>query len=155
MKKINSILIYLAWILFIAFWIFTIYSYYIFPESIPVHFNLKGEVDRYGNKSTNFLLLAINTFVFVVFTFAKKIPAKFQTGNSIIQLERENQIFQQQFFFNYLRVVIQLIFLLIIIEVYQIVILHHNTIGKFFLPFIITFIFLPTAFYIYKAIKSN
>ncbi len=77
MKKINSILIYLAWILFIAFWIFTIYSYYIFPESIPIHFNLKGEVDRYGHKSTNFLLLAINSFVFVVFTFAKKIPAKF------------------------------------------------------------------------------
>jgi uncharacterized membrane protein len=155
MKKWNNLFIYIAWFLFIVFWIFSIYFYTIFPDSIPVHFNLKGEVDRYGNKSTNFLLLAINTFVFVLLTLVKKIPEKFQKNISIIKLEREKQIFLQQFFINYLRVAIQIIFILGMIEVYQIVIICENMIGKFFLPYIIIFILFPTIFYAYKAIKRN
>jgi uncharacterized membrane protein len=44
------------------------------PEKVPMHFNVKGEVDRYGGKISLFLLPVIGTIIFIGLHYLAKVP---------------------------------------------------------------------------------
>lgn len=54
--------------------IYTIMVYSDLPETIPIHFNAKGEGDNYGNKLTVWLLPAIGFALFIGLYFVNKFP---------------------------------------------------------------------------------
>lgn len=57
---------------------FLVISYYwdTLPEKIPVHWNEKGEVDRYGDKVEVFLLPIISIFTYLFVMFLPRIDPK-------------------------------------------------------------------------------
>ena len=46
------------------------------PEEIPVHWNIHGEIDRYGSRMELFLLAGINLFMGVIMSAVVKIDPK-------------------------------------------------------------------------------
>ena len=50
------------------------------PDTIPVHFNLLGEPDRYGSKNSIWALPAIGFFLFITIVFIPKLLIHF--GNT-------------------------------------------------------------------------
>jgi len=75
-------------ILLIA-WIFgeVIYRYPALPSVIPSHFNLKGEIDNYGNKNFLWFLPALSVVLYVVLTFINRIP---HTFNYLVTITAQN-----------------------------------------------------------------
>jgi uncharacterized membrane protein len=61
-------------VLLIINWIITFYYYNELPEKIPAHFNLKGEVDRWGEKIEMFFIPAIHTVIYFLLNYLTKIP---------------------------------------------------------------------------------
>jgi uncharacterized membrane protein len=59
----NKLTKYLVWIVFIVPAIYLAFTWNDIPEKVPMHYNLKGEIDRYGNKSELILLVSIITGV--------------------------------------------------------------------------------------------
>lgn len=71
--------------LWVATLLYTWISYQNLPESIPSHYNIKGEVDDYGNKAIIFVLPAISMVLFVLLTVLGFFPHIFNYPVSITQ----------------------------------------------------------------------
>lgn len=73
MKKIDWTLL----ILIISTFVIGFYLYPKLPELMPIHWNIKGEVDSYGSKLLGtFLLPAINLFLFPLLLILPKIDPR-------------------------------------------------------------------------------
>ncbi len=76
-SRIDKTIDVLILITFVAMWMLTILSFNNLPEIIPVHYNLKGEVDNYGSKLTIWLLPVISTLIIAFMRFINKFPHNF------------------------------------------------------------------------------
>ncbi len=57
-------------VLVISSWAIALWLYQILPERVPVHWNLQGEVDRYGSKFEGTMIVPIIlTFLWLLFLF--------------------------------------------------------------------------------------
>src|SRR5699024_5881680 len=54
--------------------IYVIFLYPTLPETIPVHFNAKGEADNWGSKMSVFIMPIIGLLLFVGMYFLSKYP---------------------------------------------------------------------------------
>ena len=68
--------------------ILIIVSYEGLPETIPSHFNIKGEVDGYGDKSTIFIPLVIQLVVSILLLWIGNHPEK---HNYLVAITDENR----------------------------------------------------------------
>lgn len=59
----NKLIKYLVWLAFIVPAAYLAFIWNDLPEKVPMHYNLKGEIDRYGSKSEMILLVAIITAI--------------------------------------------------------------------------------------------
>lgn len=87
----DKILEILGWIFIIALWSITIISYNQLSDIIPTHFNLKGEVDGYGEKWTIFLVASIATILFLAMSYLNKFPHRF---NYLTVITKDNALRQ-------------------------------------------------------------
>lgn len=64
-----------GWILLILNALLTAIFYVDLPEKIPTHFNINGEVDRYGHKSTIWIISILGFILYYIFSIIiKKVP---------------------------------------------------------------------------------
>jgi uncharacterized membrane protein len=87
----DKIMEILGWIFMIALWSMTINSYNQLPDIIRTHFNLKGEVDGYGEKWMVLLVASIATILFLAMTFLNKFPHRF---NYLTVITKDNVLRQ-------------------------------------------------------------
>ena len=70
----------LALLLIAAPFVYAVYVYPSLPDTIPTHFNIKGEADAYGGKDSIFLgpgiMALVGLFVFVLLSNIKKFDPK-------------------------------------------------------------------------------
>lgn len=69
---------YLLWIMTMVSFIITAFALLFMPDSVPMHYGMDGQIDRYGSKYENFvfpgLILAFNVFwVFFIRYYRKKM----------------------------------------------------------------------------------
>lgn len=116
LKTFDKILEVIALIVFISIWVTVIYFYNKLPQIIPVHFDLSGNVDRMGDKSSIFTLPFVASFIYLLITVISKYPQSF---NYLQEITLDNAKSQYTFATRLLRVikVIVLSFLFIIILV--------------------------------------
>lgn len=75
----------------ISLWIMAFISYSTLPDSIPTHFNIKGQADDWGNKTSIFILPCIALLLFTGITILNKFPHIFNypvkvTGENALRL---------------------------------------------------------------------
>ena len=63
-----------AFCLLMILWGFSIWIFSKAPDSVPSHFDLQGNVDRYSNKYTLLLLPLLGTIIFFVLNYLSKKP---------------------------------------------------------------------------------
>lgn len=64
----SGIVLFLTGIVYFAF------MYNTFPEEVPVHFSMNGEVNEYGNKAAIWLLPAIAFVLWVFMSLLERVP---------------------------------------------------------------------------------
>lgn len=87
MKKLKNISFYVV-ILFPI--IYLLYKWNTYPDRVPVHWNLAGEVDRYGSKYEIWILVLLPVFTYFIFWLIPKIDPKKrieEMGNKYEQLK--------------------------------------------------------------------
>ena len=134
----------------ILMWIYTLFIYGILPDSIPIHLNFKGEIDKLGSKVTIFIFPILGT----IFYFGlSAIKNKTKYFNYPVKITEKNKLFHETAARNLLRnikLASLIIFFLCSIEMAQVAIY-----GKFDFLFLlpissILIIFLPILFYLIK-----
>lgn len=113
------------------------------PEKVPAHYNAAGEVDRWGSKWELVILPVVGAFnillmqTFELFPELHNYPRRFNESNA------------EQFYLNSRRMLNQMknacfiIFALILFESISISLTWHSGFGKWFLPIVISIVFIP------------
>lgn len=77
MGRVGRTLVLLNVLLVASFFLTSLYYCSLLPEEVPTHWNLRGEVDAYGAKTTVFVLAAVlsiaNILIILITTFRFKI----------------------------------------------------------------------------------
>lgn len=87
MKKLNKIMLTLS----ILPILFTSVFLFFMNDTVPMHYNASGAVDRYGSKYENFIFPAIILLMYTFFIVYVKVYAKFST-NSVEKINNNVKI---------------------------------------------------------------
>lgn len=134
----------LCTLLFVLIWGFTIFLLYKLPTIIPVHFDVMGKVDKYGNKTTLLILPIIATFVYIGLKALNKYPYIFNYATKITTDNALKQYGIATRLIRFINLAIQLIISIIILFVYFTISKLVDGLGFWFLPFVFGILIIPT-----------
>lgn len=144
-----------GWIFLGFIWVLVIYNYSSLSDSIPIHYNIKGEVDGYSSKSSIFLLPILGTLIFVGLTILNKYPHVFNYPVQITAKNAENQYVSATRLIRYMKLAVLLIFHLIILNTLQIDGDSNYNLSFWILPSALVMIFIPLIFYVIKSFRTR
>jgi uncharacterized membrane protein len=151
---LDQVLDICCWIILAALWAFVVIHYKDLPDLMPIHFNVKGEVDDYGRKWLIFLFPAIATFIFAMMTIISRTPHRL---NYLVKITEENAFRQYTLvvtFLRYLRLGIVLVFAVITLESVFIAMKMVHHMKAWVLPAVLAVIFIPLIVYVIRATKK-
>jgi uncharacterized membrane protein len=141
LRTIDWILEVVALLMLTGTVIFIFNSYASLPDKIATHFNSKGEPDAFGSKSTLWLIMGINIFIYGLLSLAARIPHKF---NYLIEITEENAARQYQVAIDMMRglkVITMFVFCFLAIRKVMIGEGEAISLGNLFLPIALIAIF--------------
>lgn len=97
--------------LLVFLWWFSIKNYKVLPETIPIHFDVEGKADNFGNKKFFYLMPAVLTVIYFLFVFLLRSP---ESANYPVPITEENEDAQfliMGIFMRWLFLLVSLIFL--------------------------------------------
>lgn len=151
LEGLDIILDMLSATLLILLIAYTVISYSELPDTIPSHFNAKGEVDGYSGKSMLWLLPAIGFVLFVGLYILNKFP---HMHNYMVNITEENALKNYRFSTRIVRFTNLFLMLTFGIITYSIVDSasgNNSKMDSWVLPFIIgTSLILPVIILIYQ-----
>lgn len=148
----DNLLEFFGWITLVILWILTIVNYSELPDTIPIHFDARGEINNYGNKATILALPIIGTFIFVAMTLLNKYPSSLNYPVNINEGNALKQYTITKRLMRYLKFAIPFIFNLIVFQTIQITKGLTKGLSIWLLPFVLGIIFIPIILF---TIKSN
>ncbi len=92
-------------------WWFTLKNYKTLPEKIPIHFDVEGKADKFGNKKKSFLTPTLGVIFYIGIFLVGCSPTAANFPVEITAANRENQFFIMSFFVRWLLLLVLLIFL--------------------------------------------
>lgn len=87
LETLDYILEFITLTVLIILWCYAIMEYMSMPDIIPTHFNLAGEVDGTGSKTTIWFLLGITTILSIGIYILTKYP---HIHNYMVNITKEN-----------------------------------------------------------------
>jgi uncharacterized membrane protein len=145
----------IGWLLIFAIWGLTILNYQNLPDTIPIHYNVAGVADGFGDKWMIFTLPIVATVLFVGLTILNKFPHILNYPTEITADNALRQYTNVTRLIRYLKVIIVVIFGLITF----LTIRHANGqtdgLGIWFLPLTMGLIFMPLIYFSIKSIKTK
>lgn len=81
----DNVIELIGWLSLLAIWVLAITSYSNLPDTIPIHYNGAGQIDRFGNKINILTLPLIATILFVGITIANRFPHIFNYPTKITE----------------------------------------------------------------------
>ncbi len=126
-------------------------SYSDLPDTIPSHFNAKGEVDGYSDKTMLWLLPGLGIIIFFGMYILNKFP---HMHNYMVNITEENALKNYRLSTRIVRftnLFIMVIFGIVLFNIVESAKNNNSDMDNWILPFIIGFsIVLPIAIYIYQ-----
>lgn len=131
-------------------WIYAIYTYVDLPDTIPTHFNSKGEPDEFGSKATLWIVPGLATIMYIGIFVLNKYP---HLHNYMVNINEDNAMKNYRFSTRILRGVNFLCVLLMAYITYKTIEVAKGTdftLGNWFLPVVVGIsIILPIGLLVY------
>lgn len=137
----------------VAIWILVINSYGKLPDTIPVHYDLNGKVDRISGKENIFALPIVATILFLGLTILNRFPHHFNYLNKITEETAHRQYTNATKFVRFLKLIVVIIFGLIVWKTIQNAQGTADGLGMWFLPIIIAPVIIPLIIFMAKSFK--
>lgn len=141
-------------IILVVTWAFALFVTTNAPEIIPVHFDMSGKPDRYGNKLTLLLLPAIATPLYLGLAWLSKRPHLLNYLTPITAENARKQYTMAARLLRFLKFAVSLTFLLIILFTFLVIENRAMGLGNWLLPLIIGLFLIPTLATIILSLKK-
>ncbi|PZP42898.1 MAG: hypothetical protein DI598_16400 [Pseudopedobacter saltans] len=144
-----------GWMAFLCIWILIIVNYHRLPNSIPIHYNGKGEVDGFGGKTSIIILPTIASFLFVGMTYLNKFPHLFNYPTNITDDNAPIQYTYATRLIRYLKTIIVIIFGWSTLQTIRGAIGSTNSLGVWLFPMMSGLIFIPIVYFVVKSMNAK
>ena len=102
LETIDVIIEFLSVTCLIIMWLYLLMNYWSLPDTIPTHFNAKGEADGFSSKHNLWLLPLLNTGIYVLLFVLCSRP---HLHNYMVSITVQNAERQYKFSSRFLRIV--------------------------------------------------
>lgn len=133
--------------------IYIMYLWLKMPDTIAIQYNLNGQVENYGHKTTLLILLPIAILVYIGLTLLERYP---HTYHYLVEITQSNMVKQYQLAIRFIRVVkleTVILFLHTNILIMHSAIKYEGSLGIGFLPLLLIAVFTSILVYIRQSIK--
>jgi uncharacterized membrane protein len=151
----DKIVEFFGWFCLVGIWILTLFNYHSLPETIPIHYNGAGEVDRFGNKWNLLTLPVVSSILFIGMTILNRYPHVFNYPASITQENALQHYTNATRLIRLLKLSIVIIFSLIVNQTIQHAHGNSDGLGVWFLPLTFGLIFIPLVYFIVKSKQTT
>ena len=111
----DKVLETLCLVFFVILWFITIWNYSSLPETIPTHFDFKGDADHCGGKGTIFGIPIITTILYILLTILNKYPHLHNYATKVTLENAEKNYTRSTRLLRIIKLTIILVFLLVVI----------------------------------------
>jgi uncharacterized membrane protein len=132
-------------------WLTVVYNYTALPETIPTHFNIKGEADAYGSKFSLIILAVVGTVIFTILSYLVNKPHLYNYLTKITEYNAKAQYALASGMIRYLRFAVVLLFTIILILVLDQIKHPGSGLGSWLIIFVFCMIVIPVIYTIYKS----
>jgi len=145
----------LSIIAFLAMWLLTFYAIVIasLPDTIPIHFNLKGTPDGYGKKLNLLITPLVSTVIYIGMTIINRYPHLFNYPVIINEKNAVEQYLLATRIIRLIKLVIMLLFFIIEFFIIKSVLYNRPFVAFWFVLIIPAFFYVLFIFYILRSIK--
>lgn len=151
----DKIIEWLGWFLLAVLWVMVIWNFSALPETIPIHWNFKGEVDNYGGKHSILIMPVVGSIVFAGMTVLNNYPHIFNYPVKINESNATRQYTNATRMIRVMKTIVVFIFLFIIFKVIQSVNKDNKSLQAWVLPFVIGIIIIPVAIFIFNSFRTT
>jgi uncharacterized membrane protein len=125
------------------------------PAKIPVHFNFAGQVDRWGSRNTLFSIFAVMLAMFIGLSILQRFPHiyNYPFGLTPENVHRQYQVARQ--LLTLIKTEVVCLFAFIQWQTVLVARGREETLGIWFLPFMLLVLSGTTAFYFVQASKAK
>lgn len=150
-ERIDIILEVLGFTALALLWLLIIWEYMNLPDIIPIHFDMRGKPDDFGDKSAILGMPVISTFIFFILSIVQQRPQFF---NFPVAITPENAKRQYTIAVRVMRILkggIPMLFLMI--ELFS----RNTKPGEqdMMLPVFFTFLFILVGYLLIKALRQK
>ena len=141
----------IGWVAIVSLWGYTLLNFHSLPDTIPTHFDFKGEANDYGSKSILLVLPILATVLLIGMTTLNNYPNVF---NYPVPVTEENALRQYTIatrLIRYMKLSVVILFSLIVYKTVETVSHRADGLGLWFLPLTLAIVFGPMLFFIYQA----
>ena len=131
-----------------------IYFYNDLPDSLPIHFNIKGQPDAFGNKNSIWLLPSIGLFLYIGMTMLNRIPHLFNYSTKVTNENAEELYRNETRTIRLFKVIVVILFVYIDFRVIRIGLTKSTGLGIFFIPLVVFAVLVAFWVMIYKKKKK-
>ncbi len=132
-----------GWAVILASWLLVAFSYSNLPEAIPVQYDFRGAVVKWGPKLRIFLLPVLSTVLFLGISLLNRYPHHM---NYPVNITRDNAFRHYTIaarFNRYVKLLLALIFFIIALRTIEIAYGHSGQLGFWSLPIILVIFVTP------------
>jgi len=122
----------------VALIVLPVYFYGQMPDSLPKHYNLQGQPDAWGHKSSLFLLTAIGSGLYILLTILNRNPHKFNYLSKITPENAADQYRNATRMIRLLKLIQLLLFLYLVVAGIRAGLGLQSSLG---IPFLLLFVF--------------
>ncbi len=155
LSPIDQFLEITGWFVLVVLISLAALSYFRLPETIPTHFNFKGEADEFGSRETIFALPFLGMVVFIGMTILNRYPHTFNYSVEITEENARRQYMLATRLIRYLKVAILLIFSLIVFTTLQTATGQADGLGVWFYLALIGILGIPLVFFTSKLLNGR
>ncbi len=152
-SNFDRILRLISYAFFALLWGATLYAWYSLPETIPVHFNFKGEIDRQGSKNNLLILPLLGSFIFIIISLLVRYPHKFNYTVPITEENAAKQYANAILMMRWLLAAVMIILFSLVLGTILIVQKIDINISYLLLPLILGLLSLPMLIFIIRSFK--
>lgn len=143
---------FLVEIICVIFLIFSIYyvvlKFNTMPQTVPIHFNVFGQADSYGDKGNILFLLAVEVGIYILMTVYMSSPSAWNIPVKITEKNKEKAYEYIKNMAVIIKLEVQIMFL------YSIYVsINSYMLGNIFLPLVLIALFGTILYYVWKINK--
>lgn len=155
LTTLERVLDYLAIFSIILLFVYTARHVGALPESIPVHFGINGEPDKWGGRGFVWLLPIVAVFIHILLLIPDKLPQYINYPVKITEENAQRQYLLARMFLKTLRPAILLVLFLLQRHTIKLSLGLLKSFAPFFIPVSLSLVFLPILLYFYLAWRAK